>query len=66
MPRKRLLYSKPEQILEELLTKRRSLQSIYVARFRALNIYDDRDQYDLICDAIKMYQAHQKIKSIKF
>ncbi len=66
MPRKRILYESPEQVLNDLITKSRSLQAIYVAQFRALNDYEDIEQYEILTTAIKMYQASKKLKYITF
>lgn len=66
MPRKRILYESPEQVLNDLITKSRSLQAIYVAQFRALNDYEDFEQYEILTTAIKMYQASKKLKHITF
>ncbi|MDF4278974.1 hypothetical protein P3573_13300 [Vibrio parahaemolyticus] len=66
MPRKRILYENPEQVLNDLITKARSLQAIYVAQFRALNDYEDFEQHEIITAGIKLFQAHTKIKDITF
>ncbi|MCY9879617.1 hypothetical protein OTK59_24055 [Vibrio natriegens] len=66
MPRKRILYENPEQVLNDLITESRSLKAIYVAQFRALNDYEDFEQHEILTTAIKMYQASKKLKDITF
>lgn len=66
MPRKRLLYEYPEALLDELITGKRTIENTYILRYRALNVYDDYEQFEIIDEAIKMYQAANKIKSIDF
>ena len=66
MPRKRLIYETKDELLKELVEGTRTLNSVYTLKFRTLNIYNDQEQYNLICDVIKMYLASQKIKNIKF
>ncbi|MFW0964383.1 hypothetical protein ACEV9L_15100 [Vibrio parahaemolyticus] len=64
--RKRLLYNSPEALLDELITGKRTIQNTYILRYRALNVYDDYAQFLIIDEAIKMYQASNKIKLIDF
>ena len=66
MPRKRLIYETKDELLKELVEGTRTLNSVYTLKFRTLNIYNDQEQYNLICDVINMYLASQKIKNIKF
>lgn len=65
MPRKRLLYNSPESLLDELITGKRTIQNTYILRYRALNIYDDHEQFQIINQALKMYQASKRINDIE-
>ncbi|EJG0778066.1 hypothetical protein C4G25_RS04385 [Vibrio parahaemolyticus] len=66
MPRKRLLYNSPEELLDELITGERNIKNAYTLRLRARNLYQDEEQFEIIDTAIKMFQASNKITSIDF
>ncbi|MDW1944669.1 hypothetical protein R7Q10_21815 [Vibrio sp. Vb0599] len=66
MPRKRILYSSPEELLNELITGSRNIKNVYIMRLRARNLYEDEEQFEIIDAALKMYQASRKIKLIDF
>ncbi|EPP6379627.1 hypothetical protein ACUNB6_000948 [Vibrio alginolyticus] len=66
MPRKRLLYESPEELLDELITGKRNIKNAYTLRLRSRNLYQDEEQFEIIDTAIKMFQASNKITSIDF
>ncbi|TMX50641.1 hypothetical protein DA091_16005 [Vibrio alginolyticus] len=66
MPRKRLLYNSSEDLLNELICGKRTIENTYILRYRALHVYDDKEQFQIIDEALKLFQAATKIKSIDF
>lgn len=66
MPRPRLIYTSPEELLDDLISGKRTIKNAFTLRWRTLNVYEDYDQFNIINEGLKMYQASNKIKSIDF
>ncbi len=61
MARKRLLYNSPQELLDELITGKRSIKNAFTLRYRALYLYEDTQQFEIIDQAIRLFQASLKI-----